>query len=720
MYIVLIAIAAVILIFFGFCYGAYWYTFRRVKARQAAPCDVPGSEYKETIVKNILALMDTPFEAVTIKSHDNLKLFGRYYHFKDGAPIAILFHGYRSTPFRDGSGGFRVCRDYGLNVLLCDQRAHGKSEGKTITFGVKERLDCMEWIKYLKERFGNDIKLLLVGLSMGAATVMMASDIVPAENVKGIVADCGFSSPKEILTDVAKQMGADIIIGVDIQNDLFKADELKSITEVFTQIVGLMGNERYKKNVDLADIYIKPNVDGFSTFSFNTTAIDSLISNGYLAASEKRGELEKVAAMLKGNGNGFEKIVPPSATEIVKDTFNIASIQVNGLNASAAAWILRKGGLKENSIITGDDLNKAISIFYGTNAFSSVTYKISKDPITNADKLVLDFVKGPANLFALGVRFDSEEAAAILLHLGIHTQELFGSRLALTGRLSYNAYGKVDYSYVFRNLPRINVSYMFKSTDMNIYERGELSDYMRYYTNRAEVFISNVYLRNFDFTTGVRFESYKYRRFISSSDVADIERDADLYLSYFITGKMDIRDNKSFPTRGVAIDAEASFFQPEFNKENNFFATVKFNASGAVPISNSWTLLPAVYYRSFIGNEPYTPYINFAGGSEYGRYISQQIPFIGINYAEMFDPNIMVGRVDLRKRIGKKHYLYGIVNYMRTGESFEYMFNRLGEGYWGAGIKYTYNTPLGPIGMNVHWSDYNEKVGLYLNIGYYF
>ncbi len=86
----------------------------------------------------------------------------------------------------------------------------------------------------------------------------------------------------------------------------------------------------------------------------------------------------------------------------------------------------------------------------------------------------------------------------------------------------------------------------------------------------------------------------------------------------------------------------------------------------------------------------------------------------------MFDPNIMVGRVDLRKRIGKKHYLYGIVNYMRTGESFEYMFNRLGEGYWGAGIKYTYSTPLGPIGMNVHWSDYNEKVGFYLNIGYYF
>ena len=521
-------------------------------------------------------------------------------------------------------------------------------------------------------------------------------------------------------TDVAKSMGADIIIGVDIQNDLFKSDQLKSITEVFSQIVGLMGNERYKKNVELADIYIKPNVEGFSTFSFSSRAIDSLITNGYAAAEAKRGELEALAAKLDRQPKKVENKVPPVATVVVRDTFNVSSIEVNGISRPDAEWLLRRGGLKEGSRITGYDLNRAISIFYGTNAFSSVTYKISEDSLHKADKLVLDFVRGPANVFAVGARFDSEEAAAILLHLGIHTQDLFGSRLGLTGRLSYNAYGKLEYAYIFKKFPKINFSYMFKSIDMNIYDRGELSDYMRYYTNKIDLYFSNMYLRNFDFTAGARFESYKYRHFISSSDVADIDNDADLYLSYFVGGKMDNRDNKYFPTKGTYLDTEAALFHPGFSKNNSIFTTLKLNVVGAASLSESVALLPALYYRSFIGNEAYTPYINFAGGSEYGRYISQQIPFIGINYAEMFDPHIMVGRIDLRKRIGRNHYLYGIVNYMRTGESFEYMFNRLGSGYWGAGIKYAYSTPLGPLSMNVHWSDYNKKVGLYLNIGYYF
>lgn len=521
-------------------------------------------------------------------------------------------------------------------------------------------------------------------------------------------------------TDVAKKMGADIIIGVDIQNDLLKADELKSITEVFSQIVGLMGNSRYKENIGLADIYIKPDVEGFNMFSFNAKAIDSLIVNGYVAADAKRAELEELAARLGRNDSSVHKKMPPAATVVIRDTFNIATIDVNGISQSDAAWLLRRVGLKEGNRITGYDLNRAVSIFYGTNAFSSVTYKVHEDSLHGGDKLVLDFVRGPANVFAVGARFDSEEAAAMLLHLGIHTQDLFGSRLGLTGRLSYNAYGKLEYAYVFKEFPKINFSYMFKSTDMNIYDRGELSEYMRYYTNRIEFYLSNIYLRNFDFTAGARFESYKYRHFFSSSEVADLDRDADLYLSYFMSGKMDNRDNKYFPTKGTYLDTEAALFHPGFSKNNSIFTTLKLNIVGAASLSESVALLPALYYRSFIGNEAYTPYINFAGGSEYGRYIPQQIPFIGINYAEMFDPHILVGRVDLRKRIGRNHYLYGIVNYMRTGESFEYMFNRLGSGYWGAGIKYAYNTPLGPLSMNVHWSDYNKRVGLYLNIGYYF
>jgi fermentation-respiration switch protein FrsA (DUF1100 family) len=89
-------------------------------------------------------------------------------------------------------------------MIVVDQRSHGSSDGKLISYGVKERYDVVSWVEYAKERFGNDVDIYLDGISMGASTVMMASDIIT--DVKGIIADCGYTSPKEIIIEVAKSM----------------------------------------------------------------------------------------------------------------------------------------------------------------------------------------------------------------------------------------------------------------------------------------------------------------------------------------------------------------------------------------------------------------------------------------------------------------------------------------------------------------------------------
>lgn len=204
---IVVFIAILIILFYlisGFC---YIYAFKAASFRIPGEFSVPNGFYKKKAIENIKKLLETPFEDVSITSKDSLRLYGRYYHFSDNAPVAVMFHGYRSNYCRDASGGFHLARERKMNILIPDQRAHGKSEGNTITFGIKERYDCLCWIKYLKNRFGKDVKIVLVGLSMGASTVVMASDIVPKENVMGIIADCGFSSPKEILTEVAGQMG---------------------------------------------------------------------------------------------------------------------------------------------------------------------------------------------------------------------------------------------------------------------------------------------------------------------------------------------------------------------------------------------------------------------------------------------------------------------------------------------------------------------------------
>lgn len=196
----------------AFILGGSWYAFRIAfyspsKDREKIPevMDPKYQPYKAVIRDLFHALENRPCEFVTIKSHDGLTLSGRYYHQKDGAPLAIGFHGYKSCWLTDFCGGADIAFQMGQNVLLIDERAHGKSQGRTITFGIKERQDLLCWIDYALGRFGADTKILLYGVSMGGATVVMASGLDLPENVKGIVADCPYSAPLDIILEVGRQ-----------------------------------------------------------------------------------------------------------------------------------------------------------------------------------------------------------------------------------------------------------------------------------------------------------------------------------------------------------------------------------------------------------------------------------------------------------------------------------------------------------------------------------
>lgn len=144
-----------------------------------------------------------PTEEVFIRSYDGLRLAGHIYEQDSAAPVFIFFHGYQSTALRDGPGIFRVFRNEGFNVIFADQRAHGDSEGEELTLGVKESRDVMSWIRYARQRYGRDVKIILGGVSMGAGTVTLVADKVP-DNVKGIVADCGYTSPHAIIQKVMR------------------------------------------------------------------------------------------------------------------------------------------------------------------------------------------------------------------------------------------------------------------------------------------------------------------------------------------------------------------------------------------------------------------------------------------------------------------------------------------------------------------------------------
>lgn len=147
-----------------------------------------------------------PHEDVSVKSFDGLTLRGRYYECKKGAPIELQFHGYRGSAERDLSGGVERCFALDRNIIMIDQRAHGESDGRVISFGINERRDCLAWIDFAIERFGKDVQIIITGISMGGATVLMAAGEELPENVIHVLADCPYSSPKEIIVKVIAEM----------------------------------------------------------------------------------------------------------------------------------------------------------------------------------------------------------------------------------------------------------------------------------------------------------------------------------------------------------------------------------------------------------------------------------------------------------------------------------------------------------------------------------
>ena len=177
----------------------YVYTFK-VKNRNPDPYRVvregdPKAEFRRELADKILK---EDFTDIFIKSHDGLSLRGRMKIVSEGAPFAIMCHGYRSSPLIDFSGIAMLVMDLGFNVILIDQRAHGMSEGKCLTFGIRESRDAADWARYVEKNYGADV--ILFGVSMGAATVLISSGLSDLPKcVKGVFADCPFSSAKGIM-----------------------------------------------------------------------------------------------------------------------------------------------------------------------------------------------------------------------------------------------------------------------------------------------------------------------------------------------------------------------------------------------------------------------------------------------------------------------------------------------------------------------------------------
>ena len=519
--------------------------------------------------------------------------------------------------------------------------------------------------------------------------------------------------------DVVKAMGADIIIGVDVQNALKKADKLNSVPDILGQIVDITCQSNHEKNVVLTDTYIRVNVEGYSSASFTPAAIDTLMRRGEEAAKEQWNSLLALKKKIGIAEDYTPKQHGPYSSLSNARTVYVTDISFSGVEVDDKKWLMKKCNLKENSDITTQQIEQALYQLRGSQSYSSASYTLKETP----EGYHLNFLlqEKYERRINLGIRFDSEEIASLLVNATADLKTHIPSRLALTGRLGKRYAARIDYTLEPMQQRNFNFSYMFQYNDINIYEEGDRAYNTTYKYHLAEFGFSDVWYKNFRFGLGLRFEYYKYKDFLfKKPEISDLKVESEHFLSYFAQVQYNTYDKGRFPSKGSDFRAAYSLYTDNMAQYNDHAPFSALNASWAsvIPVTRRFSVIPSIYGRILIGRDFPYPLQNAIGGDVPGFYIPQQLPFAGGTNLGLMDNTIMIASIKFRQRMGAIHYLTLTGNYGLTDSNF---FDILkGKQLFGVSAGYGMDSIFGPLEISLGYSNQTDKGSCFVNLGYYF
>ena len=516
-------------------------------------------------------------------------------------------------------------------------------------------------------------------------------------------------------TSLAREMGADIIIGVDLSHGKRSYMQVNNIGDIIGQGIDMLGRDAFEKNVNVPDVKIRPYLPEYNMMSFNKTAIDTIIVRGRQAAEAQDSLLRIVAAKTAGTYVPEHK---PKAFDFHADSLTISDVEIIGVLPREKLLLMDRMDLKPGQKISRGGLEDMIAKIYGTNCYDYVTYELlgAEQPF----KLVINCKKGPIHQFGIGVRADTEEIVSVLLNVGINAHRLHGHVFDLTAKISANPYVQLKWSYDLPDMPTLNASSAIRWTNMGVLNFGDNNLNLNYFNARQEFYLSNMKWSYLDVRAGLRNDVFNIRN-IRSCDVVDqygFTTGVNDYVSLFADGRTDTFDDGYFPTRGVNAGISYSWTFAGTPARMHNFHTLQADAKLVVPSGDIFTFIPSVYCRFLMGKDIPLAYFNAIGGSLPGRFVDQQVPFIGVTNLVAMENIMTLFRTDFRFKVCRNNYLTGIINYVRGARTLPEYGSVMGN--FGAGIEYSYDTIFGPISANIHWSDFTNKPGVYISAGFNF
>ncbi len=520
-------------------------------------------------------------------------------------------------------------------------------------------------------------------------------------------------------TDVARALGADIIIGVDLQTPPLAADKLVGVGDILGQILKLTTQNNHDENVAITDTYILVDVEGYSTSSFTPVAMDSLTHRGEKAAREKWDELIALKSKI-GIPESYQPQRPAPYESVFEDDGKIwvRSIVLDGVDAKNQRYLLHRSGLKNNSMVGLEQIEKAVSIMCGSQSYIGGAYKLHETP----EGYILQFPlqERTEKDLRVGLRFDTEEMAALLFNASRRMNTRIPSTLSGTLRVGKRVSASLNYNLELFRFKNLDISYMYQYNDINVYKKGSRAYNTTYNFHTATFGVTDIHLSNVLYGVGLNWEYYDYNKLLVEEGQEELHVSSDHYFNYTAFFHYDNLDKRYFPQKGQSVRVNAALYTDNLigYKGSAPFGSVMAGWSGAFSLTEHFTVLPAIYGRVLIGNNVPYAYKNLIGGEVFGHYFPQQLPFAGVNHVEPAENALTIASMKLRQHLWGKHYVTLNGNVGWNNNDFFKLFS--GEKLYGVSASYGINTLFGPLQGTISYSNRTKKLGFYISLGYDF
>ena len=528
--------------------------------------------------------------------------------------------------------------------------------------------------------------------------------------------------------DVAREMGAEVVIGVTLNGKPKTAEDITGTMKIVGQIIDVNCVNKYAENKALSDLWMNVDPHGYSTASFTSEAIDSLVRYGEEEAMRHWDEIIALKKLI-GIDDTFHPVIHhPIRPDAMTERHRVTSFSFENMTPQAERFLSQKFHLNKVDSIDAK-LEQELTTCMRMDLFYQ-TAECQLVPQGDGVRVVLSAGERKTVQLHAGVRYDTEENAAIQLGLDIPLKAAIPVETDITLRLGKRLMARGEITLHPRFFTRPTFSYTFRRNDVDVYTNGDLDYNIRYNQSQAEFLPFNFDLRNFNLRMGLRWDYFHYRNKLGSESANHVILKNEHFFSYRARLAYNSEDNWNFPTRGARFNAEYAYLTNDFAKldildadgnkqgKTTGMSDVSANWRWSFTIDSRFTLQPMLYGRLLFGSVVPAVFGNTVGGEWFGHYVEQQMPFAGIGNMEYVSKQFLSFQLQAQERIGKNNYvLVRVAAGQQAARVKELLDHRT---MTGGQIAYYYNTMFGPVGATLGYSNHTKKGYFFINLGHEF